>query len=105
MAALTGSKRHGESLRFVAFDLLYLAGVDLRSLPWRARRERLELLAQAFEPPTSRSWFNPARQLTRGVGPALLQVRPDSSRPREARRREGDVTKDHIRLRPTVLGR
>ena len=28
-----------------------LAGVDLRRLPWEERRERLELLAQAFEPP------------------------------------------------------
>jgi ATP-dependent DNA ligase len=28
-----------------------LAGVDGRPLPWQARRERLELLAQAFEPP------------------------------------------------------
>jgi ATP-dependent DNA ligase len=29
----------------------YLAGVDLRPLSWQDRRERLELLAQAFEPP------------------------------------------------------
>jgi ATP-dependent DNA ligase len=29
----------------------YVAGVDLRPLSWEARRERLELLAQAFEPP------------------------------------------------------
>ena len=49
MAALQGSKRHGEALRFVVFDLPYLAGVDLRSWPWRKRRKRLELLARAFE--------------------------------------------------------
>jgi bifunctional non-homologous end joining protein LigD len=51
MAALLGSKRHGEALRYVAFDVPVLAGVDLRSLPWQERRERLELLARAFEPP------------------------------------------------------
>ena len=28
-----------------------LARVDLRRLPWAERRERLELLARAFEPP------------------------------------------------------
>jgi ATP-dependent DNA ligase len=28
-----------------------LAGADLRRLPWHERRERLELLAQAFERP------------------------------------------------------
>jgi bifunctional non-homologous end joining protein LigD len=33
------------------FDMPYLAGVDLREMPWQQRRERLELLARAFEPP------------------------------------------------------
>jgi bifunctional non-homologous end joining protein LigD len=51
MAALHGSRRHREELRFVVFDVPYLAGVDLRGLTWRTRRERLELIAQAFEPP------------------------------------------------------
>lgn len=51
MAALHGSIRHGAALRFVVFDLPYLAGVDLRRLPWRERRDRLELLARAFVPP------------------------------------------------------
>jgi ATP-dependent DNA ligase len=51
MAALHGSRRHRDALRFVVFDVPYLAGVDLRPLSWQARRERLELLAQAFEPP------------------------------------------------------
>jgi ATP-dependent DNA ligase len=50
MAALYGSKRHRD-LRFVAFDVPILAGVDLRPLPWHERRERLELLAQAFDVP------------------------------------------------------
>jgi bifunctional non-homologous end joining protein LigD len=51
MAALYGSRRFRDQLRFVVFDVPYLAGVDLRPLPWQDRRERLDLLAQAFEPP------------------------------------------------------
>jgi ATP-dependent DNA ligase len=51
MAALQGSARHGDALRVHVFDVPMLAGVDLRRLPWDERRERLELLAQAFEPP------------------------------------------------------
>ena len=51
MAALQGSARHGDALRVHVFDLPMLAGVDLRALPWHERRERLELLAQAFEDP------------------------------------------------------
>jgi bifunctional non-homologous end joining protein LigD len=51
MAALQGSARHGDALRVHVFDVPYLAGVDLRPLSWEARRERLELLAKAFEPP------------------------------------------------------
>src|SRR5919198_37116 len=50
-AALYGSKRHRDRLRFVVFDVPVLAGVDLRPLSWQERRERLELLAQAFELP------------------------------------------------------
>lgn len=55
MAALQGSKRHGAHLRYVVFDVPFLAGVDLRPLPWTERRERLELLARAFEAPVSLS--------------------------------------------------
>jgi ATP-dependent DNA ligase len=51
MAALHGSRRYRDKLRFVAFDVPYLAGADLRTIPWQDRRERLELLAQAFAPP------------------------------------------------------
>jgi ATP-dependent DNA ligase len=51
MAALHGSRRFRDRLRFVVFDVPYLAGADLRPLSWQERRERLELLAQAFERP------------------------------------------------------
>jgi bifunctional non-homologous end joining protein LigD len=51
MSALYGSKRHRDRLRLVVFDVPILAGVDLRTLPWQERRERLELLAQAFDLP------------------------------------------------------
>lgn len=50
MAALHGSRRHRDHLRRVVFDAPFLAGVDLSRLPWQDRRERLELLAQGFEP-------------------------------------------------------
>jgi ATP-dependent DNA ligase len=51
MSALLGSKRYRTELRFVAFDVPILAGVDLRPLPWQERRERLELVARAFDVP------------------------------------------------------
>lgn len=51
MAALIGSKAHRADLRFVAFDVPILAGIDLRAMPWQERRDRLELVAEAFEPP------------------------------------------------------
>ena len=51
MAALQGSARHGDALRVHVFDVPLLAGVDLRPLRWHERRDRLELLAQAFEDP------------------------------------------------------
>jgi ATP-dependent DNA ligase len=51
LAAATGSPTFGPSLRLVVFDVPILAGVDLRPLPWQERRERLELLAQAFDVP------------------------------------------------------
>ena len=52
MTALQGSKRHGESLPYVVFDVPYLAGVDIRRLSWT---ERLELLAEAFDAPIALS--------------------------------------------------
>src|SRR3954454_24293728 len=51
MSALLGSKRHRADLRFVAFDVPILAGVDLRRMPWQDRRDRLELVAEAFDVP------------------------------------------------------
>src|SRR5215212_8572307 len=51
MAALMGSMKHRADLRLVVFDVPILAGVDLRRLPWQERRERLELVAQAFDVP------------------------------------------------------
>lgn len=51
MAALLGSKRLRADLRFVVFDVPFLLGTDLRGLPWQDRRERPELLAQAFDVP------------------------------------------------------
>jgi ATP-dependent DNA ligase len=40
MAALLGRLRYRPQLRFVAFDLPFLVGVDLRLLPWTERRQR-----------------------------------------------------------------
>ncbi|MFL5686240.1 MAG: hypothetical protein ACJ77D_09330 [Chloroflexota bacterium] len=51
MSALLGSTRFRPSLRFVVFDVPFLIGADLRPLPWQARRDRLELLARAFDVP------------------------------------------------------
>jgi ATP-dependent DNA ligase len=51
MAALLGSKRYQEELEFIVFGVPILASVDFRGLPWSERRERLELLAEAFAPP------------------------------------------------------
>ena len=51
MSALLRSKRFRPSLRFVVFDMPLLLGADLRGLPWQDRRERLELLARAFDVP------------------------------------------------------
>jgi bifunctional non-homologous end joining protein LigD len=64
MAALYGSKRHRDHLRFVAFDVPVLAGVDLRPSPWQDRRERLELLAQAFDVPLE---LSPLVEPSRGL--------------------------------------
>jgi ATP-dependent DNA ligase len=69
MAALYESKAHRASLRFVVFDVPVLAGVDLRGLPWQDRRERLELLARAFDAPFELSRVvEPSRGLAGGHG-------------------------------------
>jgi ATP-dependent DNA ligase len=81
MAALYGSKQHRGRLRFVAFDVPILAGVDLRPLPWHERRERLELLAEAFDLPMKLSpLVPPTRTLVYDT---------------ERGRLEGIVLKDH----------
>lgn len=68
MAALTGSRRFRADLRFVVFDVPYLAGTDLRHLPWHERRQRLELLALAFEPPYELSALvEPSADLARQI--------------------------------------
>jgi bifunctional non-homologous end joining protein LigD len=64
MSALLGSKRHRADLRFVAFDVPILAGVDLRPLPWQERRERLELIALAFDVPLE---LSPIVEPSRGL--------------------------------------
>ena len=74
MAALFGSKAHRPSLRFVAFDVPVLAGVDLRPLPWSARRDRLELLAQAFDVPFELSPIvEPTRSLAADIADGRLE--------------------------------
>jgi ATP-dependent DNA ligase len=80
MAALYGSKRHRDALHFVAFDVPVLAGVDLRALSWQDRRERLELLAQAFDVPLE---LSPLVEPSRGLVEAM-----------EDGRLEGIVVKD-----------
>lgn len=64
MAALLGSKHHRDQLRFVAFDIPILAGVDLRALPWQERRERLDLLSRAFDVPLE---LSPLVEPSRGL--------------------------------------
>lgn len=51
MHLLGGAGRNESGLRFVSFDLPYLAGEDLRSLTWTERRTRLELVARHFAEP------------------------------------------------------
>lgn len=74
MAALTGSRRFRDQLRFVVFDLPFLAGIDLRHLAWSERRERLELLARAFEPPYQLSpVIDPSRRLAEQMADGSLE--------------------------------
>jgi ATP-dependent DNA ligase len=88
MAAIQGSRKHAPDLRFVVFDVPVLAGVDLRAEPWQDRRERLELLARAFDIPL---------ELSPLVGPSVSLVAD-----MESGRLEGIVLKD--RRAPYVGG-
>jgi ATP-dependent DNA ligase len=84
MAALHGSQRHRPDLRFVAFDVPVLVGVDLRRLPWSERRERLELLARAFDVPIELSpVVQPSRALAEDMADGRLEgiVLKDKSAP------------------------
>jgi ATP-dependent DNA ligase len=74
MVALFGAKAHRADLRFVVFDVPVLAGVDLRGLPWSERRERLELLAQAFDVPLELSpVIDPSRNLALDMADGRLE--------------------------------
>jgi bifunctional non-homologous end joining protein LigD len=74
MAALYGSKRYRPDLRYVVFDVPFLAGVDLRPLPWEERRARLELLAQAFDVPFELSPIvQPTAELAREIADGRLE--------------------------------
>jgi ATP-dependent DNA ligase len=79
MSALLGSKRHRPDLRLVVFDVPVLAGVDLGGMPWQERRERLELVGQAFDVPIEPSPIvEPSRALAIDItdGPRVVAVRP-----------------------------
>jgi hypothetical protein len=92
MAALFGSKMHRADLRLVVFDVPVLAGLDLRTLPWQERRDRLELLAQAFEVPLE---LSPVIEPTRDLAVDMVDGRlegivlkdPDLALPRRQPRR------------------
>jgi ATP-dependent DNA ligase len=66
--------------RLVVFDVPVLLGADLRGLPWQERRERLELLARAFDVPL---------ELSPLVDPSVALVEQ-----MESGRLEGIVLKD-----------
>jgi bifunctional non-homologous end joining protein LigD len=74
MAALLGSKRYRASLRFVVFDVPILLGADLRGLPWQDRRERLELLARAFDVPLE---LSPIIEPSVGLVETMTDGRPE----------------------------
>jgi ATP-dependent DNA ligase len=74
MSALLGSKRYRPDLRLVVFDVPVLAGVDLRPLPWHERRDRLELLARAFNEPLELSpVIEPSRALALDITDGRLE--------------------------------
>jgi bifunctional non-homologous end joining protein LigD len=78
---LLGSAGKGSTgLRFVAFDLPFLAGTDLRSQPWEARRKALVALMSAAAEPLAVS--------------AVLDATPTSAEAIWARGGEGLIIKD-----------
>jgi ATP-dependent DNA ligase len=94
MAALHGSKRHGDALRFVVFDVPYLAGVDLRGWTWTERRERLELLASRSTWSTDGWRASSSRTATRPTATALGQDGGRSRTRRGGNARRGGSTGD-----------
>ncbi len=98
MAALLGSKRYRPSLRFVAFGVPFLAGTDLRHLPWTERRERLELLSRAFDVPYELSpLIEPSRALAEQMADGRLEgivLKDRSSVYRDGSRRGWSKIKD-----------
>ena len=74
MAALHGSKRFRPHLRYFAFDVPFLAGADLRRMQWQDRRDRLELLAEAFDIPFELSpLVQPSADLARDIVSGRLE--------------------------------
>jgi bifunctional non-homologous end joining protein LigD len=74
LAALQGSQRLRPHLRYVAFDVPFLAGADLRRMQWQDRRDRLELLAEAFDSPFELSpLVQPSADLARDVVSGRLE--------------------------------
>ncbi|WAH99733.1 ATP-dependent DNA ligase [Arthrobacter sp. MMS18-M83] len=65
VASNTGLARMVRELpaSYVAFDLLAVAGHDIRNLPWSRRRELLEELARAWAPPLNLSPVTTDRDL------------------------------------------
>jgi len=53
LSAQSGSNDGAGELYFVAFDLPFLCGLDLRDLPWSERRKMLESLMEMFIAPNS----------------------------------------------------
>ena len=62
------------SLRLVVFGMPVFAGVDLRHEPWKKRRKRLELLAQAFQHPLTLSpLVEPSADLSAAIMDGYLE--------------------------------
>jgi hypothetical protein len=76
--------------RLVVFDVPILAGVDLRSLSWQERRDRVELLARAFDIPLELSpVIAPTRALAIDMADGRLGGSSSRIGPRLPRRHTG----------------
>jgi transposase len=96
---------------YVAFDLLAIAGVDLRTQPWTTRRRRIEELAAGWRPPlqltdvtddieVAREWFD----VLPAMGIEGLVVKGARSRytpgRRDAWKKVASVGADSVRAAP-----